>query len=421
MEISLSRFLQLTAMLATGGTLATACTVNNIHDQSSTGGTTGTSNTATGGAAAGTSSSLVGGSTYAGASNASGGTTTNGTATGGTSSLATGGATTAATSTGGSSGVAGSPGTGGATTTATSTGGSTVVVSSTGTGGNGTGGCNCTGGSRAVTGGTSGTAVAGGTATGGKTGTGGTTGTVAATGGLAATGGMAATGGGTSNSCVSGDPAGEGLGFDCTTLSYATEQCPDPTGEGTVATYGVLMCEAYAAGHVDSVKVLTDCLETLTQPTSGWCGAEHKAAVDACVSQMLTRTCPNSTAQAACVGIHSDCSTVSVANCVADLSPLADAKIAYVGPCMEGAAALVCGYEYRGCVGLPDQSLSISSSCTQLVQACTGVTLQDCETKLDPGATGSVAESTFMWFGVCMQADMDTGSTCSEAFTACSP
>jgi hypothetical protein len=293
-------------------------------------------------------------------------------------------------------------------------GGSTA--SAGGASGGTTTGVGDAGGSTASTGGAS--------ATGGKSGTGGAAGTFAGAGGIAATGGSsAATGGTTSLTCVSGDPAAESLGFDCSKLSYYSEQC-DPTGEGMAQdTYGVSMCGRYASERVDSVKIFTDCLMSLTAPSNGWCGAEHKTAVDACRAQMLTRTCPSSAAQSACTAIHATCSAVTVANCVADLSPLGDAEITdSIEPCMEGAGLLssICEYTYRSCARYPALTVSVTDSCNQLILGCSGINLQTCEGLLDFYGSGIILESTFKETYVgCMQAEQDAGSTCLEAFNTC--
>jgi len=393
MEISRSRFIQLTALIAAGGTLAAACTVNNIKEQSSQGGAGGSVSADTGGA--------------------------------GATGLTTGGATGTSTATGGGSSSAGSVGTGGTTGnvagstgnsggTAAGTGGTSNVNTLTSTGGAG-GNTDATGGASAI-GGKSGTGGATGTATGGTSAMGGTS---AATGGTSA-----ATGGSSSLPCVSGDPAGESLGFDCTQLSFFAEQCDNPTGEGTtVDTYGAVLCTRYAEERVGSVKVFTDCLKTLTAPASGWCGTDHKTAVDTCRSQMLTRTCASSTAQTACANIHSICSAVTVANCVADLSPLDDTEITgIIEPCMEGAEqpSSICEFRYRQCAGYPDLTVGVTDSCNQLIQGCSGINLQTCKNVLDIYGSGFIYESTFkdLYVG-CMQTEQDAGSTCLEAFTTC--
>jgi len=416
MEISLSRFVQLTALIASGGTLVTACTVNDIHQDAATGGTTATGGSST----ANTSTAATGGTS---AVTTAGATSTSTTAAGATSTAgasSVGGASTAggATAQGGSSAVAGASTQGGATTAggtsnaagATSVGGTTAQAGSSAKGG------------ASSTGGTGG-AVAGTTNGGSSGGAGTTTAGTKATGGTTTIGGSSTVGGATtvggSSSCVSGDPAAEGMGFDCTTLSYYAEECADPTGEGFISTYGADICDQYAIGRVEAVKVLTDCLSKLTRPASGWCGAEHKAAVDACRDSMLTQTCKSTTAVTDCASIHSACSSVSATTCTADLSALGDEYAALVEPCMEGAIAASCEYHYRLCAGYPGRYMTVADSCSSLLQSCPAIGSSACTSTVDVYQSGTIDESIHIYLVECMQSEIDAGSTCSEAFTTC--
>ena len=409
MEISLSRFIHLTALIASGGTLVTACTINNVD--SGTGGTTSTT-PSTGGAASSSSS------------------TTGGQGTGGTSGLTTGGAT--GTSIAGGTSTAGASATGGGSSTTGGTG--TSVAGSSSTGGGLSNGGNSNSGGQSATGGTG--VNSSSSATGGKTGTGGSaTGgaSSSATGGKTGTGGTSSsatggvpTGGGTTNGgstgCVSGDPAVEGGGFDCTTLSYYdTSACADPTGEGGQLPYGANLCDEYSSERSGSVKVLTDCLKNLTEPTSGWCGAEHEAQAEACRTKMETSTCPSSSAQTTCAGIHAACSSIPTATCVADLSPLSDYNVGSVDTCMEGAsvAGAFCGTLYHVCAGYGSAIMTVTDACNQIVQGCTGVTQATCESTIDLTATGYIPGFAFAQYVACIAGEMAFSSSCDEAFAAC--
>ena len=410
MEISLSRFIQLTALIASSGTLVTACTINNVQDDSDAGsslnaGTGGVTNT-------GGASSTSAGASSAGSSNvATGGTT--GTSVAGATSTAgaapTGGAGGNSAAGNSSTSIAGSTATGGA---------STAIAGSTSTS---TGGIAATGGASASTS-TGGKAATGGasasTSTGGKASTGGATASTS-TGGKAATGGASATGG--STSCVAGDPVSEGGSFDCYSLSYANEECDDPSGEGTAPPYGVAVCEDYSSDRTGSVKVLTDCLSKLTAPSSGWCGAEHQTAVEACRSQMEAATCPSSAAQTTCANVHAACPSITTASCVADLSPFSDANVAFVDTCMEGAslASSLCGALYQTCAGFVTITMSVTDACNQIVQGCTGVTNTTCQGTLDFAETGIVSGALFTGVVTCMASYMMSSTPCDEAFSLC--
>ena len=234
------------------------------------------------------------------------------------------------------------------------------------------------------------------------------------------TGGAAGSGG----TCLSSDPADEGTGFDCSTLPYYTERCPNPSGEGDMSPLAAGVCWQYSEQRTESVRVLTDCLAAITVTAEGYCGAEHAAAVDACVAEMQARTCPSSAAIEACASISSACSAVSEEACVAELSVLSDTEITtYVEPCAVATAELssTCEHAYRQCAGHPDLFVSVQDACDEVRGTCTDVDATTCESRLDIYGGGALYESTFYSFVVgCMQTEQEASSaTCTAAFETC--
>jgi hypothetical protein len=223
---------------------------------------------------------------------------------------------------------------------------------------------------------------------------------------------------------VSGDPAEEGGGFDCTTLPYAAETCPDPTGEGyELAPRGVQVCDTFSADRAGSVQVLTDCLAEIEQGDEGYCGPEHAAAVDACVAEMRDRTCISEAATSACEAINAECAAVAVADCEKALSTKGDTEItSYIEPCAadpsvpEGA----CEYYYRSCAGFPTGLLQVSDVCAELKAGCEEIDVATCESRLDYYGAGVLYESSY-YGGVvgCMETEQDGGANCDEAFDTC--
>jgi hypothetical protein len=222
-------------------------------------------------------------------------------------------------------------------------------------------------------------------------------------------------------SCVSSDPADEGMGFDCSNLSYYAEECPDPSGEGIVPTYGYQACYWYSDSRTESVKVLTTCLAALTQPAGGWCGAEHEAAVEACRAKMSQMTCVSPVAQSACATYHSQCPAVSIRACEADLGAKGDDEIVnFVDPCMEGLADIpaTCGVKFRLCAAHLDHAVNVSTACTALKSSCSAINMTTCTTNLDASGNGVVAESTYQVYipEAMVYEEVNYGATCGEAF-----
>jgi hypothetical protein len=382
-NISVERFLYLTAMLATSVTLASGCVSEDKSDDreddtADTGGSGGGGSDEGEAGAEATAGSEQGGST----SGDAGAEATAGSEQGGSTSGDAGAEATAGTEQGGS---------------------------------------------------TSGDAGAAGRATGGESAAGaggdeGGAGTTGAPGGATAGGAAGATGaaGASGATCVSGDPAEEGGGFDCTTLPYAAETCPDPTGEGlTVVPRGVQICQVFSADRAGSVQVLTDCLAEIEAGTDGYCGDEHAAAVDACVTEMLDRTCISEVATSACEAINTECEAVDVADCEQMLSTQGDAEItSYIQSCASDPAVpdSACEYNYRSCVGLPNELLQVSEVCAAVQADCPALDLATCESRLDYYLTGVIYESSY-YYGVvgCMETEQAGGAACEVAFDTCNP
>lgn len=312
-------------------------------------------------------------------------------------------ACTIETTDGGSGGKGGVPGAGGA-----SQGGSAGLGSGgleAGAGGVSAGAPNLEGGAPSADGGAAGNAgAAGSTAFEGGAG-----GEVSVLGGAGGAGGEAGA------SCVSGSPAAEGVAFDCSTLPYAQSLCPNPSGEGLpVLVPASEVCERYSHEREGSVQVLVQCLSKLA-PTD-LCSATGAARAAACERTMQESTCVSSEAVAACSTIHAACGAVSEATCIADLSPLSDARIGSVKSCVTSSTSTECAYTYRTCRGLPHQALAVSTLCATLTTECPALTLERCRSGLDIYESGMILDLTYYSYRDCMA--KSTG-TCDAAFAAC--
>ena len=360
MEISFSRFAQLTALIAAGGSVAAACTLKTVESDEKT------RRAAEGGSENGVGGSDTGQAGAAGLSGFGGST-----AQAGTAGIA-----------GNLAGAAGTePSVAGAAGTANA--GSAGLISAAGTLG-----------------------IAGRSATGGTSGH---------LGGASAGGASA---------CVASEPAEEGLAFNCSILPYYEETCPDPSGEGTVSVYGARVCDFYDTGRTESMKALGACLNALVVPASGWCSAEHEAQVESCRQQMGQMTCVSSAVQAQCAAYHSACPALSVQACAADLSALSDEDALFLDPCIEGLADVPagCTVKFRSCTNHPDRLVSVDSTCADLNASCSGIELTACKTALDTEGTGTMSElAARVSIPQCIHFSQTLdGDTCTEGFSDCS-
>ena len=383
MQISFDRFLALTMTIAAGASLSLGCVVEPAADddgasggKSSTGGNTDAGNTEAGAAgqvastagAAGSAGSVEGAAGAAGSVSASAGT-----------------AGTAAPSVEGNGGAPSSEGSGG-------------TPSSEGTG-----------------------ASAGAAGTPSSEGSGGTP----SSEGTGASAGAAGTPSseGSEGTCLSSDPAEEGMGVDCSVLPYYDQSCPNPSGEGYMSPLGVAICWQYSSERTESARVLTDCLIALEVTAEGYCGAEHEAAVDACVAEMEQQTCPSAVAVDACASINASCSAVGEAECVAHMSVLADATVNTFEPCAieSSGPSSICEHVYRQCSGNPDRFISVQDACAEVKAGCVDMDASVCETQIDVYGGGALYESTFYTFVVgCMQTEQEASSVdCTAAFETC--
>ncbi len=296
----------------------------------------------------------------------------------------------------------------GPTTSSGGTGGSSGS-SSTGTGGSGTGGSGTggsgTGGSVSSTGGSD----AGGAA--GSSGEG--------------AGGDAGAAGAMGDACLESDPAEEGYGFDCSTLPYYEEDCPNPSGEGlSLAPAGVSACWYHAENRTASVELLTDCLAQITAGTEGYCGAEHRAAVDQCLAEMQSRTCASTAAETACTTLSDACAEIDEAKCVGELSVLDDSRVTDdIVPCVASSdmPSSACGYVYRSCSDLPDEYLDVDDACQALREPCSAIDNTECTNRLDIYGAGVLLETTYYGLVVaCMQTEQEENeASCDAAFLTC--
>jgi hypothetical protein len=224
--------------------------------------------------------------------------------------------------------------------------------------------------------------------------------------------------------CVAGDPAEEGGGLDCSTLSYADVTCPDPTGEGTTITHGLRVCQRYAAERAESAAVLLECLSGLTQPTEGWCGAEHRTDVEGCVTAMEGQTCTASNAQTICEATHAGCAAVSVDECVLDVGPLAETEYAELATCVTtDTSAVACRGDYVStCLQMPDRLLTTEEGCASVIANCSELTEAECMLGMATHTgTEQIWESTLRMIVNFCVTDYQTneGMSCAEAWTAC--
>jgi hypothetical protein len=368
MQIAFKKFVQLTAVLAAGGTVIPACSTSDAEENDSTGGKAGASSMPSG--AAGAADQAKGG--------AAGETGSPATEGGASSQAGAAGATTA--------GATGEAGAAGATT-----------AGATGKGG------------------------AAGATTAGATGKGG----ASHQGGAAGEGGARSPGGASSlagaGTCTpAGDPVAEGdVGIDCSQLSMASETCDSPSGEGGTAPYGVQLCNAYAYEPQTFAQALFDCVDALTAPAAGWCGDDHLGQADACLAQVQQQTCKTDAADAACASINVRCSDVAKDDCMADLSPHSEDFVASVEPCMEGFSGTSCALDYRACLGLPERYVETAGVCSALAESCDAITTDVCTQGLDYYETGYVYENQYLSVEACMATAVEQGSPCDEAFTGC--
>jgi hypothetical protein len=383
MQIAFKKFVQLTAVLAAGGTVIPACSASDAEENNSTGGKAGASSTPSGPAASGAAGA---------ADQAKGG------AAGETGSPATEGG---ASSQAGAAGETGSPATEGGASSQAGAAGET--------------------GSPATEGGASSQAGAAGATTAGPTGEGGAShqGGAAGEGGARGPGGASGLAG--AGTCTpAGDPVAEGdVGIDCSQLSMANEICDSPSGEGGTAPYGVQLCNAYAYEPQTFAQALFDCVDALTAPAAGWCGDDHLGQADACLAQVEQQTCKTDAADAACASINVRCSDVAKDDCVADLSPRSEDFVASVEPCMEGFGGTNCALDYRACLGLPERYVETAGVCSALAESCDAITTDVCTQGLDYYETGYVYENQYLSVEACMAAAVEQGSPCDEAFTSC--
>ncbi|HET9934323.1 MAG TPA: hypothetical protein VFQ35_26655 [Polyangiaceae bacterium] len=215
--------------------------------------------------------------------------------------------------------------------------------------------------------------------------------------------------------CVSGAPAEEGLGFDCSTLSFAEARCPNPSGEGLpVPVPASEVCERYAAERQGSVDVLVRCLVKLS--TADLCSATASARAAACERSMRESTCLASEAVAACTEIHERCDAIGVESCSADLSPLSPETVTKVRDCTRASDSTQCAYTYGKCRGLPDQALNVSSVCAALTAECPALPLETCKATLDIYGTGMILDLTYYSYRDCIA---KSTATCDAAFAAC--
>ncbi|MGC4086810.1 MAG: hypothetical protein QM756_02715 [Polyangiaceae bacterium] len=222
-------------------------------------------------------------------------------------------------------------------------------------------------------------------------------------------------GAGGAAACVSGSPAEEGGGFDCATLPFLNQTCPNPSGEGLpVPAPGLELCERYADDRSGSVQVLTDCLKKL--PTTSLCSDTAKAQATACEATMQDRTCAASEASVACAAIHGKCAEISQASCERDLSPLGATRIDQVRACVVGSSSTQCGYTYRDCRGLPTQALDVPTTCSEVLAVCPALPRATCETALDIYGTGKILDLTYALIRDCMAT---SSATCVNAFDTC--
>jgi hypothetical protein len=241
--------------------------------------------------------------------------------------------------------------------------------------------------------------------------------------GQAGKAGEAAAGAAGAPACVSGDPAEEGGGLDCTTLSYAEEACTDPAGEQTVP-YGVRVCQRYAGARVGSAAVLFECLSGLSEPAEGWCGAAHRDDVDQCVSTMEARTCTAPNAQTVCEATHAGCDGVDVEECVLDVGPLPEETWAELATCVTtDTSDFACRGDYMStCLQLPDRPITSEEGCAFLREECSELTEDACmagmaaqtESGWLPASTLRMIENFCM-----MDYENNQSMNCAEAWTAC--
>ncbi|HET9958613.1 MAG TPA: hypothetical protein VFQ61_29170 [Polyangiaceae bacterium] len=222
------------------------------------------------------------------------------------------------------------------------------------------------------------------------------------------------------SSCVSGAPAEEGLGFDCASLPFAEAMCPNPTGEGLeVPVVGMQLCEYYANQRTGSVQVLTECLAKLGSDGSACTLAAAEAAYD-CEAKMLAQTCASPRAEALCDQLQVNCAEIPQSQCIRDLSPLSDEKIADIENCLDGDEAVSCEYSYRACRGIPERAVTREAACDSLMAQCAGIERRTCLLRVDVYGTGVLWETTLELYRECTVRSTGTGGgDCGQAFLSC--
>jgi hypothetical protein len=263
-------------------------------------------------------------------------------------------------------------------------------------------------------------ADSGGSDSGGSDSGGAHSGGTASSGG-SSSGGEAGSGGESVGACVSGAPAEEGLGFDCGTLPFAEAMCPNPTGEGLdVPVVAMQLCEYYSDQRTDSVRVLTDCLARLGENGASCTLASAEAAY-ACEAQMLSWTCASTRAGALCDQLQVNCAEIPKSQCIRDLSPLSDDKIATIEDCLDGNEAVSCEYAYRSCRGLPDRAITREAACDSLMAQCSGIERRTCLLRLNVYGTGVLWDTTLEYYRDCTFSSTGPGggADCGAAFLSC--
>jgi len=369
-NISVERFLTLTAILATSATLAVGCVAEDNSDEGASGGDAGSPG-----------------------SSGSSGSHSGGTGGGEAGSTASGG--------GDEGGAAGAAGT----------------EASAGSEAGGAGGGEA--GTTAVAGSDAGGAAGEGTAGAPAAGSAGEAGSVSSAG---APGGATAGGAG-GETCLGGDPAEEGGGLDCSTLPYVDEECPSPTGEGYGPPRGVSQCWAHADDRSEAAAAIFDCLEAIEEGDDGYCSDAHMAAADACVQQVGALTCANEAATSACEAINENCDDVEIAACESLLNAKGDSRIGYIQSCATDTiyAASQCEYQFRECAGVPMALLDVSDVCARVHEACDGVEVTTCESQITSYYGDPLPESTYAGGIVtCMDYEESQGAAdCAAAFDEC--
>ncbi|MFZ5896978.1 MAG: hypothetical protein ACOY0T_38325 [Myxococcota bacterium] len=230
-------------------------------------------------------------------------------------------------------------------------------------------------------------------------------------------GGLTGEGGaGGAPACLSGAPAEEGGGFDCSTLPFAADTCPNPSGEGAnVLVTAMEICERYAAERRQPVELLTNCLAALGT-TGGLCTAPAATAARACETAMQLATCASSEARSACAAIQTACGAISEADCVRDLSPLGADHVAQVKDCVVTSTSTQCAFTYRECRGLPTEAIDVAAGCTEIITTCPALPRATCESALNIYGTGKLLDVTYYHYRDCMA---KSTSACATAFDTC--